>query len=401
MASTSPQRARSRWPAGSHSRSRCSPSGSGCSWHQASRARPVPRARLGRRGRAARCGMSACPRTSTSSTRRSHTGRCRGRSGSRPARSCSTTRTRRVRRGTRLVQEVVDRYTVSKDGRTYTFDVEEDIPLPHRCQGDSAELRRRVQSGSRNPRLELAGDRLHARDRRRRQSDRRQGAIDLRRPRARPLPAANPADQASRGLHRPTDTAVLLPGPAEHADRASSTTRRARALTTSYERVVNQRIVLKRNPFYRGDRPANVDQVVYTISESQEACLARRRAGPRSTSASSASPRRRTGPWPRSTASTGPAGSSSSAHCSLRGSWRSTTTGRRSGAPARSRSRRRSTTRSTGPRWSAPSAIWQASAPTSCCLPRSPALRASTRSGAPTPPPRGSGWRGRGSGRTR
>ena len=30
--------------------------------------------------------------------------------------------------------------------------------------------------------------------------------------------------------------------------------------------------MLKRNPFYRGDRPANVDQVVYTISESQEAC---------------------------------------------------------------------------------------------------------------------------------
>ena len=27
------------------------------------------------------------------------------------------------------------------------------------------------------------------------------------------------------------------------------------------ERIVNQRIVLKRNPYYRGDRPANVDQV--------------------------------------------------------------------------------------------------------------------------------------------
>ena len=38
------------------------------------------------------------------------------------------------------------------------------------------------------------------------------------------------------------------------------------------ERVVNQRIVLKRNPFYRGGRPANVDQVVYTIGMSVEAC---------------------------------------------------------------------------------------------------------------------------------
>ena len=31
--------------------------------------------------------------------------------------------------------------------------------------------------------------------------------------------------------------------------------------------------MLKRNPFYRGARPANVDQVVETIGESREACL--------------------------------------------------------------------------------------------------------------------------------
>ena len=39
------------------------------------------------------------------------------------------------------------------------------------------------------------------------------------------------------------------------------------------ERVVNRRIVLKRNPYYRGDRPANVDEVVWTIGESEQACL--------------------------------------------------------------------------------------------------------------------------------
>jgi ABC-type transport system substrate-binding protein len=41
------------------------------------------------------------------------------------------------------------------------------------------------------------------------------------------------------------------------------------------ERIVNRRIVLKRNPYYRGGRPAYVDQVVWTIraSASQEACL--------------------------------------------------------------------------------------------------------------------------------
>ncbi|MET1001719.1 MAG: ABC transporter substrate-binding protein [Acidimicrobiia bacterium] len=39
------------------------------------------------------------------------------------------------------------------------------------------------------------------------------------------------------------------------------------------ERVVNQRIVLKRNPYYRGNRPANVDQIVWTIGTSREDCL--------------------------------------------------------------------------------------------------------------------------------
>lgn len=40
------------------------------------------------------------------------------------------------------------------------------------------------------------------------------------------------------------------------------------------ERVVNQRIVLERNPYYRGARPANVDQVVWTIGMAREDCLA-------------------------------------------------------------------------------------------------------------------------------
>ena len=39
------------------------------------------------------------------------------------------------------------------------------------------------------------------------------------------------------------------------------------------ERVANQRIVLKRNPFYRGDRPANVDQIVWTIGGAGRHCL--------------------------------------------------------------------------------------------------------------------------------
>ena len=36
--------------------------------------------------------------------------------------------------------------------------------------------------------------------------------------------------------------------------------------------VLNQQIVLKRNPYYGGDRPASVDQMVWTIGNSLEAC---------------------------------------------------------------------------------------------------------------------------------
>ena len=39
------------------------------------------------------------------------------------------------------------------------------------------------------------------------------------------------------------------------------------------DRVVNQRVVLRRNP-YRGDRPAHVDQIVYTAGVAAEDCLA-------------------------------------------------------------------------------------------------------------------------------
>jgi peptide/nickel transport system substrate-binding protein len=39
------------------------------------------------------------------------------------------------------------------------------------------------------------------------------------------------------------------------------------------EYAPNQRLVLKRNPFYRGRRPANVDQMVWTTGESDAACL--------------------------------------------------------------------------------------------------------------------------------
>ena len=69
--------------------------------------------------------------------------------------------------------------------------------------------------------------------------------------------------------------------------------------------------MLKRNPFYRGDRPANVDQVVLTFSEAtRPAWSPSSRTG--STTASPVLRDACRNVWPRGTASTGPAGSSSS-----------------------------------------------------------------------------------------
>jgi ABC-type oligopeptide transport system substrate-binding subunit len=39
------------------------------------------------------------------------------------------------------------------------------------------------------------------------------------------------------------------------------------------EHIVNRRITLRRNPFYRGRRPSNVDRMVWTTGESVTACL--------------------------------------------------------------------------------------------------------------------------------
>ena len=105
-----------------------------------------------------------------------------------------------------------------------------------------------------------------------------------------------------------------------------------------HERILNQRIVLKRNPYYRGERPANVDEVVLTFTKLR-GLRGRRRAGPHRLLL----PRYRAAcrnAWPRGTASTGPAGSSSSALRSALVRRRSTTTGPRSGGRVRSRSQK-------------------------------------------------------------
>ncbi len=222
-----------------------------------------------------------------------------------------------------------------------------DLPLPHGCEGDRAELRRRLQPEARLA-ASFAGSGLHARDRRGRRGERGQGAVDLRDPRARPLPPADQADETTRRLHRPADDAVLLPDPAEHARRHGRSDNPAGSGPYYIaEHVANQRIVLKRNPFYRGERPANVDQMVWTTGESVEACLLAVEQDRVDFCGQPGAPR---DSWRALAGKYGinrPGGQLFVAPRSRRGHSRSTTIGPPSGDRARSRSRRRSTSRST------------------------------------------------------
>ncbi len=191
---------------------------------------------------------------------------------------------------------------------------EADVPLPHRRAGDGAELRGRVQP-RRQPEARFTGDDLHARDRRRRRGDRRQGAIDLRRPRARPLPAPDPADQAGRRLHRPADDAVLLPDPAGHADRPGRDQQPARVGPVLRRRADRQPADRARS---ETRTTAATGRRTSTRSSGRSApprpaCSPSSRTGSTTASSAASSAGRCSGRWPRSTASTDPAGSSSSA----------------------------------------------------------------------------------------
>jgi ABC-type oligopeptide transport system substrate-binding subunit len=74
------------------------------------------------------------------------------------------------------------------------------------------------------------------------------------------------------------------------------------------EHVVTQRVVLERNPFYRGGRPANVDEVVWTSASRGRPAWSPSRRTASTTASRSASPSRRTDLLPRGTGSTAPGG---------------------------------------------------------------------------------------------
>ena len=261
--------------AGSRSRSSCSSPGRRCS------SRPLEH-RRGRRAAARRGGRTlrlAASSTSTTSTLRSRIGVVVG-ARVRDLREAVQPPGRAGRRGDARRSRRWSTGSRSRRTEDVHLRPEADVPLPHRRAGDGAQLRRRVQPG-RESRGSVTGGRLHARDRRRRRGDRREGETIsgvrvLGRYRLQ-IRLTKPLGDFTARLTMPFFCPILPSTPIDPAGDQ----RPARVGAVLRRRADREpRIVLKRNPYYRGGRPANVDQSSGRSARRRRGLPDSRRAGP-------------------------------------------------------------------------------------------------------------------------
>jgi peptide/nickel transport system substrate-binding protein len=176
--------------------------------------------------------------------------------------------------GTRLIPEVAKGFpTVSKDGRTYTFDLKQTFRFhtgaPVTASSFAAAFNRDADPRMKSPAVgymhEIAGADAVIDGR----STAISGVRVLGRYRLQ-IRLTQPVGDLTARLTMPFFCPVLASTPIdpEGVDNPPGSGPYYVA-----ERTVNRRIVLKRNPYYRGSRPANVDEVVWTIGDSREACL--------------------------------------------------------------------------------------------------------------------------------
>jgi len=175
--------------------------------------------------------------------------------------------------GTRLIPEVVRNTRVSRDGRVYTFELRRTFRFH---TGASVTARSFADAFNRdaNPRLR-SGATAFIRE--------IAGAVAVMQGKARAVSGVRvlgryrlqfrltrPLGGFTARLTLPFFCPIL---PNTPVDPAGLDTPPGSGPYYVAERIVNRRIVLKRNPYYRGGRPANVDQVVWTVGETLEACL--------------------------------------------------------------------------------------------------------------------------------
>ena len=172
--------------------------------------------------------------------------------------------------GTRLVPEVVDRYAVSKDGRTYTFTLKKTFRfhtgarVTARSFADA--FNRDAQPRLASPATAYMREIVGATSVIDGEAQSISGVRVLGRYRLQ-IRLTRPVGDFTARLSMPFFCPILPDTPITELNTPAGS-----GPYYLQERVLNQRIVLKRNPFYRGDRPANVDEVVLTLN-SYEACV--------------------------------------------------------------------------------------------------------------------------------
>ena len=174
--------------------------------------------------------------------------------------------------GTRVIPEVVRTWRVSKDRRTYTFELKKTFrfhtgaPVTARSFADAfdRDANPRMPSPAKAYMHEIVGADAVIEGRAKTIS----GVRVLGRYRLR-IGLTKPLGGFTARLTMPFFCPLLPNAPIE-SDGIDDPPGSGPYYVA--ERVVNQRVVLKRNRFYRGGRPANADQVVWTIGMSVEGC---------------------------------------------------------------------------------------------------------------------------------
>jgi peptide/nickel transport system substrate-binding protein len=174
--------------------------------------------------------------------------------------------------GTKVVPEVVRAWTLSRDGRTYTFDLKRTfrfhtgarVTAQSFADAFDRDADPRMRSPATDFMREIEGAAAVTSGMARSVSGIRVlGPYRLR------IRLTQPVGDFTARLTLPFFCPVA-PGtpPAETNEPAGS------GPYYVADRVVNQQIVLKRNSYYRGDRPANVSEVVWKTAVSRDDCLA-------------------------------------------------------------------------------------------------------------------------------
>jgi peptide/nickel transport system substrate-binding protein len=175
--------------------------------------------------------------------------------------------------GTRVVPEVVDTYTESPDRKTYTFDLRKTFRFQNGAPVTAASFAEALNRDA-NPQMDspaiaymheiVGADDAHS------GTSRSIAGVHVLGPYRLQIQLSRPVGDLIARLTDPF-FCPLLPNtpiaPAGIDDPAGS----GPYYLSSH--IANRQIVLKRNPFYRGNRPAGPDQIVWTIGEPKSACF--------------------------------------------------------------------------------------------------------------------------------